>query len=308
MERQDKSPETPPLCDYEGSRYRTEFWEGQGREYEDATERIALRQLLPASSERMVELGAGFGRLTDLYANYHQVILLDYSRSMLEEAQQRLGDDPRFVYVVANIYNLPFADAAFDMVVMVRVIHHLTQPPLALQEIRRILVGGGHFVLEYANKRNLKAILRYLLHRGGPNPFSREPWEFVPLNFDFHPRYMEAHLQQTGFSVEKTRSVSIFRLPMLKRAIPARFLATLDGLLQEPTAPLRLGPSIFVHARVKGPTSPLSPTLFRCPHCHAAALEEKDELLLCTGCGQRWSRRGGIYDLKTALPGGDRDG
>ena len=37
----------PPICDYEGSNYRTEFWEGKGRNYEDQVERIALRRLLP---------------------------------------------------------------------------------------------------------------------------------------------------------------------------------------------------------------------------------------------------------------------
>ena len=187
-----------PLCDYEGSRYRTEFWEGQGRDYEDAAERIAMRKMLPASSERMVELGAGFGRLTDLYAPYKQVVLLDYSRSILEEAQQRLGGDPRFVFVVGNIYDLPFADGAFDTVAMIRVIHHLAEPLAGLREIRRITVGGGHLILEHANKRNLKAILRHLALRRGPSPFSLEPWEFVPLNFDFHPRHIENLLREVG--------------------------------------------------------------------------------------------------------------
>ena len=80
--------------DYEGSQYRTDFWEGQGREYEDAAERIALRRLLPPHSARMIELGAGFGRLADLYAGYEQVVLLDYSRSLLEDAQRRWGERP----------------------------------------------------------------------------------------------------------------------------------------------------------------------------------------------------------------------
>jgi len=31
-----------PVIDYEGSGYRTDFWEGQGREYEDAVERLTL--------------------------------------------------------------------------------------------------------------------------------------------------------------------------------------------------------------------------------------------------------------------------
>ena len=33
---------TPPVCDYEGSTYRTDFWEGRGRDYEDQVERGVL--------------------------------------------------------------------------------------------------------------------------------------------------------------------------------------------------------------------------------------------------------------------------
>ncbi len=42
----------PPICDYEGSNYRTEFWESKGRNYEDQVERIALRRLLPKHGRR----------------------------------------------------------------------------------------------------------------------------------------------------------------------------------------------------------------------------------------------------------------
>ena len=59
--------------DYEGSGYRTDFWEGQGREYEDLTERIALRRLLPANGRRIVHLGAGFGRMTGELGGYDQI-------------------------------------------------------------------------------------------------------------------------------------------------------------------------------------------------------------------------------------------
>ena len=53
------------ICDYEGSRYRTDFWEGQNREYEDRVERVAMKKLLPPRGERLVEIGAGFGRLAE---------------------------------------------------------------------------------------------------------------------------------------------------------------------------------------------------------------------------------------------------
>ncbi|MCY4410228.1 MAG: hypothetical protein OXC27_07170, partial [Caldilineaceae bacterium] len=61
------APAGVPVIDYEGSGYRLDFWEGQGREYEDAVERIALQRLLPPQGRRIAEIGAGFGRLADLY-------------------------------------------------------------------------------------------------------------------------------------------------------------------------------------------------------------------------------------------------
>ena len=99
----------PPVIDYEGSRYRTEFWEGQGRQYEDAAERLALQELLPARGGCIAEIGAGFGRLAELYDGYGRVVLFDYSRSLLREAVQRWGHDPRFVFVAGNVYTLPLA-------------------------------------------------------------------------------------------------------------------------------------------------------------------------------------------------------
>jgi SAM-dependent methyltransferase len=71
------------VCDYEGSGYSQEFWQNQGRDYEDRVERIALRRLLPPrGGRRILEIGAGFGRLTNELAGFEQVVLLDYSRSM----------------------------------------------------------------------------------------------------------------------------------------------------------------------------------------------------------------------------------
>ncbi len=70
---------TPPVCDYEGSDYQKSFWDQGGREYEDRTEAIALKRLLPKSGQLLLELGAGAGRNTPRYAGYERVVLLDYS-------------------------------------------------------------------------------------------------------------------------------------------------------------------------------------------------------------------------------------
>jgi SAM-dependent methyltransferase len=293
------SPSRLPICDYEASTYRTDFWQGQGREYEDAVERVALRRLLPPTGQRLVDIGAGFGRLADLYAGYRQVVLVDYSQSQLEYARQQLGDE-RFVYVAADLYRLPLATGAVDAAVMVRVLHHIADVPAALAQLARILTPQGALVLEFANKRHLKNIVRYLLGRG-VNPFGPEPYEFAELHFDFDPAWVQARLGEAGFLVEARRSVSLLRARLLKRCLPTRWLVALDAALQRPTAALTPAPSVFVRARRPGPAG-VAPVgrarLFCCPDCAHEPLSEESDAVVCPNCRGRWSIVNGVYVFK----------
>lgn len=292
----------PRVCDYEDTDYRADFWQGQGREYEDLAERIALRRLLPAAGHRLLDIGAGFGRLSEFYAGYEQVVLLDYSRSLLRQAQTRLGRDGRTKYVAASFYQMPFATGAFSTAMMVRVMHHVADVPALLCQVARVLTGGGSYVLEFASKRHLKAILRYLLRRQAWNPFDPTPVEFVEMHFDYHPTWMRARLEQATFHVKHQLAVSHFRLPALKRLVPARTLAALDGLCQPTGRWWQLTPSVFLLCSPEqAPGRPQSSSLFQCPACGHADLHETPEIITCQGCGARWPIEDGIYCFKTPL-------
>jgi ubiquinone/menaquinone biosynthesis C-methylase UbiE/uncharacterized protein YbaR (Trm112 family) len=287
------------ICDYEGSTYRTDFWEGQGRQYEDLTERIALRRLLPASGRRLLDIGGGFGRLSEFYDDYEQVVLLDYSLSLLRQAQERLGRSPRLVYVAACFYAMPFADVTFDTAMMVRVMHHVEDVPGLLGEVARVLCSDGTFAVEFASKRHLKAILRYVLRRQRWSPFELEPYEFVEMNYDFHPAWMRARLTEAMFHVKRTLTVSHFRLPLLKQLIPAGALATLDGLCQPTGAWWQLTPSVFHQCAVDKPAGEVAAQLtFRCPACGSVELLHESEALCCKKCGHCWPVEDGIYDFR----------
>lgn len=294
-------PESPPpICDYEGSNYRTEFWENRGRDYEDRVERMALRRLLPAEGTRLLEVGAGFGRLTSEYHMYQQVVVLDYSLSQLQYAQEQLGRSSRFVYVAADAYKLPFRPGVFDGVTMIRVIHHMASVRTVLAQIRRVMSPNGTFILEFANKRNAKALLRYRLGKQSWNPDDLSPVEFVELNFDFHPEYIRGELGAAGFQIEQRVPVSFFRLQRLKQMLSPALLANLDGLLQR--TGLQIAPSIFVRARaVHGSASNLNaPSIFACPECGGELVHAGDEML-CRAEDRRWAVRDGIYDFKAPL-------
>jgi len=289
-----------PICDYENSTWRTAFW--PGREYEDRAERIALAHMLPSHGERLCEIGAGFGRLADSYRGYTRVILLDYSLSMLRDARARMPNNPRIIFVSADLYNLPLASSALDTAVTVRVLHHVADIPRAFAEIARVVRPQGVYLTEFANKRHIKAVLRYVLARGGPNPFTLEPYEFVKLNSDFHPRYIQAELAKSEFVVDDRRAVSTFRLALLKRLIPASILASLDGAIQHPTSRFQMSPSIFLRAHSTKHGAPvLNDALWRCPACGSTEIAESANALACRVCARVYPIVDGIIDFKSHM-------
>jgi ubiquinone/menaquinone biosynthesis C-methylase UbiE len=289
----------PPICDYEGSDYQTSFWDQGDREYEDRVEAVALSRLLPKQGQLLLEIGAGAGRNTPRYQGFERVVLLDYSRTQLEQAQGRLGEDKRYIYVAADAYRLPFVPGLFDAATMIRTLHHMADAPRALGQVRQVLHPGAVFILEFANKRNLKSILRYALRRQSWNPFSPQPIEFAELNFDFHPKTVQKWLDESKFKVERILTVSHFRLGIFKRLLPTGLLVKMDSLAQFTGRYWQLTPSVFVRARAFGETPTSDPDLFfRCPQCFHFPLKDEQEALVCPTCNRRWPVQDGIYDFR----------
>lgn len=294
--------ERPRICDYGDSTYRQDFWEGKGRDYEDAVERRVLAKLLPSSGHRLLEIGAGFGRVTGEYQMFRHVVLLDYSLEQLQYARSRYGDDG-FLYVAADAYQMPFQSGVFDAATMIRVIHHFEDVPSVLGQIRDVLTTSGTFILEFANKRNLKSMLRHLLGLNQWNPYTLAPLEFVELNFNFHPEYMQRQVTEFGFELRRTVPVSWMRLGLLKRTLPTGLLALLDTLLQR--TGWTISPSIFfdlelkksVAARSRVSDDPLD--LLKCPK--SGSLLHRDGELLVSESGHRWGIKDGVYDFRKPL-------
>jgi ubiquinone/menaquinone biosynthesis C-methylase UbiE len=227
--------------------YRDVFWSTRG--YEDLADRAAIRALLPREGGRLIEVGAGFGRLVDEYAGYREVVLFDSSKALLDAGRERLGSDPRLQFVEGDARALPFEDASFDAVVCVRVAHHFPDAASVFREFARILRPGGVLVLEFANKRHLKSVVKYALRRQPWSPFSPEPYEYRPLHFDHSPGEVKRLLRDAGFRIGPTRTASLFRVGALKRRVPARVLAAVERPLQAPLGVLALGPSVYLRAR-----------------------------------------------------------
>ncbi len=288
----------PPICDYEGSDYQASFWDQGSRRYEDQVEAIALRRLLPSAGQMLLEIGAGAGRNTPRYQGFKRIVLLDYSRTQLRQAQERLGCNDQYYFVAADAYRLPFVPGLFDVATMIRVLHHMVDAPQVIGQIAQVLKPKGIFILEFANKQNLKAILRYWQRRQAWSPFSLEPVEFAPLNFDFHPKTIRSWLQEAGFSVERQLTVSHYRIELLKRLTPLALLVAMDAMAQLTGDWWQLSPSVFLRAcSLQSPVATASGEIFRCPDCGHFPLIRAEQSLDCTACGHKWPVRDGIYDF-----------
>ena len=250
-------PDTePPTYDLS---YRDAFW--ASRAYEDLCDRVALRALLPATGQQLLDVGAGFGRLADEYGGFGHVTLVDASPAMIGAARERIGSDPRFTIVQADAGHLPVASASMDVVVAVRLILHMRNPEVVFAEVARVLRPGGLFVLEFPNRRHLLARLRYLARRQAWSPDDADPHEYREGHFSHQPATVVRQLRGAGLAPASRRAVSLFRSARLKSLVPARSLARLEAPLQAPLGRLAPSPSLYIASRKRGQLAGAEPAL-----------------------------------------------
>jgi ubiquinone/menaquinone biosynthesis C-methylase UbiE len=102
---------------------------------------------LPDSGARILDAGCGPGLLwrrnLERIDPAWQLTLSDLSPGMLDTARAALGT--RAEYVAADLQELPFDDASFDVVVANHMLYHVPDRPKAFDEVRRVLAPGGDF-------------------------------------------------------------------------------------------------------------------------------------------------------------------
>jgi ubiquinone/menaquinone biosynthesis C-methylase UbiE len=114
----------------------------------------------PAAGERTLEVGCGAGHVLERFAEGWRVGI-DLSGIMLERTRRRLGPDLPLVRGSADA--LPFADAAFDIVVCTEVLEHTTDPGSVIEELIRVAGPRGRVLVSVPNEKVIdraKALLR----------------------------------------------------------------------------------------------------------------------------------------------------
>ncbi len=234
-----------------------DYWTERG--YEHAAELMAIRRLLAGHTfEHAVDVGGGYGRLSIILADYayaRRVTLVDSSQQQLELATTFLAAHPQISASRMDADELQLDDASADLVMMVRVLHHLPDPAAELHEVYRILRPGGYAIVEVANVAHAVNRVRYLVRRTPipltavailPPHLRRE--DGIPF-VNHHPATVVGLLLGTGFQLERTLSVSNLRHRAITRVLPRPALLAVERALQERLASVYFGPSVFLFLR-----------------------------------------------------------
>ena len=244
--------------DYENYDYR-QFWEDNKRAYEDKAERLVIKKFFTGISQKdkvFADFGCGFGRLFEEYAGFERIIMIDYSLNNLKNAKKlitgylkkenNLKMLEKIFFVLADVNNLPLKNGILDACLTVRVIHHLPEPEKFFSEVSRVIKPQGLFFIEFANKRNLKNILRFIFGRMKGSPFNTKPYQVGETILDYHPGYIKSLLKNLNFKIIRQVSASNFRLNFFKKNINLRVLLFFENLYQNLFSFMDLGPSIFL--------------------------------------------------------------
>jgi ubiquinone/menaquinone biosynthesis C-methylase UbiE len=237
----------------------SDFW--LDRDYENRSEAIVLANFFKKinhSGGVAVDVGGGMGRLTPYYAPlYGKKIILDPSLIQLDKAKSLLAPYyPNLSFVHGIAQKIPLADNEADLILCVRVFHHVKNSAVVINECARVLAPGGYLILEVANKLHAKNRFKALM-TGNVKKFS-DPAP-VQVNSDLkeknvlflnhNPHTIEQELQRAGFKIVAKRSVSNFRLNLFKKLLPLDILLIMERLAQPRLASIQFGPSMFFLAK-----------------------------------------------------------
>jgi ubiquinone/menaquinone biosynthesis C-methylase UbiE len=160
MTRSRSSLEPEQLFDAEAARYDAAY-DRPGRAGAALRSRLAtVGELLGTGPGRVLDAGMGAGRLAaELEQSGWQVSGVDLSQEMLARARTRLPHAGTRL-VKASIEHLPFQAESFDAVVATGVLEYSTDLESAVNEVTRVLAGGGRAVVSFPNYRSVGGVWR----------------------------------------------------------------------------------------------------------------------------------------------------
>ena len=119
------------------------------------TDEERIRRLAAAArlkgDERVLDIATGPGYIAEAFAGAaREVVGVDLTEAMLAIGKERTKERgvTNVTFRAADAQNLPFENAAFDVVVCRLALHHLMEPLQVLREMARVCRDGGTVLVE----------------------------------------------------------------------------------------------------------------------------------------------------------------
>ena len=179
------------------------FWDKNAGRYDrfmrkDAAAYEQMYELLrPVVRQKTVlELATGTGLIAKHIVRYADHIeATDASQEMIEQAKQGVKST-KLYFSVQDMFQLPYADQSFDVVIVVNALHIVPEPEKALSEIRRVLKDDGVLVaptFTHADNAFFGTAKAFFMKLAG-----------FPLHSKWtSPEYL-AFLRENGWTVQKS--------------------------------------------------------------------------------------------------------
>lgn len=155
---------------------------------------MALDAVREVSPRQVLEVGAGKGTLARRMGSEFKcrVVATDFSPAMIVACRD-LGVEA----IEADVRDLPFDDATFDVVVAAWMLYHVDPLDRALGEIARVLHPGGRLVAVTNGRRHLDEFWRLV----------GEEHEEPAFSVENGARYLRSHFTSVEKRDVRTRAV-----------------------------------------------------------------------------------------------------
>jgi ubiquinone/menaquinone biosynthesis C-methylase UbiE len=188
-----------------------------------------VSRLKPGQGDVVLDIGGGTGyNSARVGSTCRRVVVIDISFKMLKKAEKY----PQLLLVLGDARMLPFKDQTFDVVIAVDSLHHVSDYPGVLKEVRRI--GRNKvFVAEFSAKTlagklltGLERLFLPVVYKS-PGEFSLEAsrqgilgnYEYISDYEYFFLGKIQQTFQVSGLRAQESISMAAFRDHELARPI-----------------------------------------------------------------------------------------
>lgn len=165
-----------------------------GRTWE-AMARSALPLL---ESGDVLDVASGDGVLAELLAPHaERYACIDASPRVVAAARERLRPYRNVEVLEADMHDLPFADASFDLVVLMHALTYAAKPAQAVAEGARVLRPGGRLLLSSLARHEHRSVVEAYGH----------------ANLGFTEKELKRFVDKAGLKLQSTETVTREKRP-----------------------------------------------------------------------------------------------